>query len=150
MSTIEWTVLIKRPVNEVFAFVGNPENTPKWASGSVGAKKITEGPIRAGTKYRSVAQGLGRRMEAETEMTVYEPNKTFVSTVRSGPVPAEIRYTFDKVDEGTTLRVTMDWKPGGFFGGFFKAAQPLLAVMARRRFQRDLDHLRDMMESHAV
>jgi len=150
MSTIEWTVVIKRPVNEVFALVANPENTPKWASGSAGAKKITEGPIRAGTKFRSVAKGLGRRMEAETEMTVYEPDKTFVSTVRSGPVPAEIRYIFDKVEEGTALGVTMDWKPGGFFGGFFKVAQPLLDVMARRRFQRDLLHLRDLMERHAL
>ena len=150
MSRIEWTVAIKRPVNEVFELVANPENTPKWASGSAGSKKITEGPIRAGTKFRSVAKGLGRRMEAETEMTVYEPNRTFVSTIRSGPVPAEIRYTFDKGEDGTILRVTMDWKPGGFFGGFFKLAQPLLDAMARRRFQRDLDHLRDMMERQAV
>ena len=34
MATLEISIVINRPVEDVFAFVSNPENYPKWFSGS--------------------------------------------------------------------------------------------------------------------
>jgi uncharacterized protein YndB with AHSA1/START domain len=68
MAKLEISTVINRPVEEVFAFLSNPENWPKWISGSIEAKKTSEGPIGVGTTWRQVLTFLGQRMEAEAEI----------------------------------------------------------------------------------
>ncbi len=67
MARLECSVTIDRPVEEVFAFLSNYENDPKWSSATVEGKKTSEGPIGVGTTWRSVSKVLGRRTEVELE-----------------------------------------------------------------------------------
>ena len=68
MAKLEFSTVINRPVDEVFAVLSNPENTPKWESGSHEVKLTSDGPIGVGTTYRSVRTVLGRRLESEAEI----------------------------------------------------------------------------------
>ena len=45
MPKIEMSIVINRPVEEVFAFLSDFENNPKWQATSVEARKISEGPV---------------------------------------------------------------------------------------------------------
>ena len=146
MATLELSIVINRPVEEVFAFVGNPENIPKWSSLSREVKITSAGPIGVGTTYRSVVAFLGRRIEGETEITEYEPNRSFAEKSKSGPFPIENRTTFERVDGGTRVNFTAVAEPGGFF----KLAEPLLVGMIKRQFQADFANVKDLLESHAV
>ena len=146
MATLELSIVINRPVEEVFAFASNPENTPKWSSVSSEVKITSAGPIGVGTTYRSVVTFLGRRSESEVEFTEYEPNRSFAQKTKSGPVPVENRVTFERVDGGT--RVT--FSSVAELGGFFKLAEPLLVSMVKRQFEADFANLKDLMGTHAL
>ncbi len=146
MATLEISTVINRPVEEVFAFASNPENFPKWVTGSSEVKKTWAGPIGVGATYRTVLTVLGRRMEGVVEFTEYEPNRSCAMKTKSGPVPVENRTTFERVDGGTRVTFSSVAEPGGFF----KLAEPLLVRMIKRQFEADFANLKDLMESHAL
>jgi uncharacterized protein YndB with AHSA1/START domain len=146
MATLEISIVINRPVEEVFAFASNPENIPKWSSLSREVKITSAGPTGVGTIFRSVVALLGRRIEGETEITEYEPNCCFAEKSKSGPFPIENRTTFESVDGGTRVNFTTVAEPGGFF----KLAEPVLVGMTKRQFEVDFANLKDLLESHAV
>ena len=72
MATLELSIVINRPVDEVFAFVSNPENYPKWVASSSEVKITSAEPIGVGTTYRSVITVMGRRIESEAGQGRYE------------------------------------------------------------------------------
>jgi uncharacterized membrane protein len=146
MLKLEISTVINRPVEEVFAFVSNPENFPKWISSSSEVRITSEGPIGVGTTFRPVVTFLGRRMEGESEVTEYEPNRRYVEKTISGPFPVENSMTFERIEGGTRVSLTSMAEPGGFF----KLAEPLLVGLVKRQFEADLARLKDLMEAHAL
>jgi uncharacterized membrane protein len=146
MATFEVSTVIYRTIEEVFAFLSNPENSPKWSSGSSDVTMTSAGPIGVGSTYRTVRTVLGRRIESEGEFTAYEPNHRYATKSLSGPFPLEGQVTFERVDSGTKVRATLVGEPGGFF----KLAESLLMSTVKRQFEADLANLKDLMESHAL
>jgi uncharacterized protein YndB with AHSA1/START domain len=146
MATLELSTVIKRPIEEVFAFVSNPVNGPKWSSGSSDVTLTSAGPLGVGSTYRSIRTALGRRIESESKFTEYVPNRSYATKSISGPFPMESRVTFERVEAGTRVAGTLV----GETGGFFKLAEPLLVSMMKRQFEADLATLKDLLESHAV
>ncbi len=146
MINVESSIVINRPLEEVFAFLSDLENNLKWRSSQIEAKKTSEGPIGVGTTYRMVNNVLGRRVEDETEVTEYEPNRKFTCIGKLGSRPLEARQIFEPVEGGTRVTFVLKAEPGGFF----KLAEPLVASMGRRRAEADIAILKDLMEAHAL
>jgi uncharacterized protein YndB with AHSA1/START domain len=146
MATLEISIVINRPIEEVFAFVSNPESSPKWISGISESMITSAGPIGVGTTYRSVLTFMGRRIETEAEFTEFEPNHSYAQKNKSGPFPMQNRETFERVEGGTRVTLALVGEPGGFF----KLAEPLLVSMLKRQYQADLANLKDLMEAHAL
>ena len=46
--------VIERPVSEVFAFISDPENLPRWNYYVIGCMKLDAGSARVGSTYRLV------------------------------------------------------------------------------------------------
>lgn len=107
MLNIEKSVVINRPIEEVFAFVSPGENWSQWATELVESKKTSEGPLDVGTTYVHVAQMLGRRIENGYEVTEYEPNRKVSMKATSGAVPADVALTFEPVEGGTRLGLSV-------------------------------------------
>ena len=60
MTKMESTVVIARPVDEVFGFfLALDENAPKTDPSVSSVVKTPDGPVRAGTKFRFRQQNLG-------------------------------------------------------------------------------------------
>ena len=73
MINLDLGALIDKPIKDVFAFVGNPNNMSKWNSAVASLQQITPGAVGVGTKFKSVAEMMGRRIEGEMQVTAYEP-----------------------------------------------------------------------------
>ncbi|MFQ5857675.1 MAG: SRPBCC family protein [Anaerolineae bacterium] len=101
--------------------------------------------LGVGTTYRFVAQGLGRRVEQDCEITEYEPNRKWCFKITSGVFPGEGCTTFETVEGGT--KVTMAGKAD--VGGFFKLAEPIVARFAHRQWEASLGNLKDILEAGA-
>lgn len=145
MLRIEKSVVINRPIEEVFAFVARSENYAQWAGPVLEAKQTSEGPVGVGTTSTRVTQFLGRRIESDYEVTEYEPNRKVSSKTSSGPVPLGERITFEAVDGGTKVSVVGEVEPAGFF----KLAEPILARAIKRQMGTDVGTLKDLLEAQA-
>ncbi len=146
MARIEINLVINRPVEEVFAFVSNSENLPRWRSTSLEVKKTSEGPIGVGSTFRGRFTFLGRQFDGNVVVTAHEANRVFVSKIAEGPFPLETGYTLEPVETGTHVAFVVEGAPGGFF----KFAEPLVVSMAKRAYEADLHNLKEMLEAQAV
>jgi uncharacterized protein YndB with AHSA1/START domain len=86
---IEESVQINRPVEEVYEFVANPENLPKWTGTVIETRKDTPGPLLEGSTFTSVAKFLGRRVESPFEVTAPEFPRLHSHKSAGGPLPTE-------------------------------------------------------------
>ena len=59
MSKIERSVVVDRPIGEVFEFVHDPTKDALWQATIVESQLLTEGPMRAGSQIREVRRFLG-------------------------------------------------------------------------------------------
>jgi uncharacterized protein YndB with AHSA1/START domain len=144
MWKVEHSVVINRPVEEVFAYVADPEKATEYNGELVESKKTSEGPVGVGTTSTAVVKLLGRRIEATNEITGYEPNRKLVNKVTSGPVSgAEGGYTFESVDGGTRLTFVVEADTSGIF----KLADPLVSRMFKRQQETNLANLKDLLEA---
>lgn len=85
MAEFEQSVVINRPVEEVFAFVSDLENDPPWTAAEE-IRQTSQGPIRIGTTFRQCDRFLGRRLNLTLEVTGFEPNRSIGLTTTSGPL----------------------------------------------------------------
>lgn len=63
MIDVEDSIVINRPIGEVFAFVADQTNAPRWQNGLEQVRRTTDGPPGVGTKHVVVRKFLGRRLE---------------------------------------------------------------------------------------
>jgi uncharacterized protein YndB with AHSA1/START domain len=126
MTTIAQSIVVERPVEEVFAFVTDARNNPRWqsAAGLQQTQQTPEDPVGVGTRITEVWRFMGRSSESTSEVTEYEPNKKYTRRLIAGTSPiVRGEYTFEPVAEGTrwTFEVTIQ------ASGLFAIAEPLLA-----------------------
>ena len=112
MIRLTKAVEIERPVDEVFAFVANLENIPRWNGDVVKTKKMSAGPIEAGTTFRQYRDGLSGAGEA-VAITAHSPHERLEVRARLADSPAQLTYEFDEVDGGTRLINEIEVDPKG-------------------------------------
>jgi carbon monoxide dehydrogenase subunit G len=101
MLEFENTIRINRPLAEVFAFLVDLENLPKWNYYVLEVTKRSGGPIRIGTTYRQVR----KTDEQDLRITELEPNHTLtVQTVPPASPSLEMRFTLAAEDDTTLIR----------------------------------------------
>jgi len=64
MIQIDQSIFIKRDPAEVFAFVTDVNNSPKYQSGMQSAEWITDGPVGVGSTMKVVSRFLGKDIGA--------------------------------------------------------------------------------------
>jgi carbon monoxide dehydrogenase subunit G len=143
MIKIEHSVLVNRPVQEVFAYATDPANLPEWQTSALEAR--VDGPMQPGATGAIVRKFLGRRMESNVRFDEYEPPRKFALQATSGPVAFRVRQTYEPEGEGTRINVAMEGEPGGFF----KLAEPLVGRAIRRELESNFATLKDLLESRA-
>ncbi len=136
------SLVIERPVKDVFAFVSNRENDPQWESQTVEVRKTSEGPIGVGTTWRQVAQILGQRLVGEIVFAEYEENRKITTKSQSGSIPVEARLLFEPVPAGTRLDVTIEVQLGGLLG----MAEPFVARTFKKQMESSFTRLKTLLE----
>ena len=81
------TVVIDRPIDEVFAFLADGENDAKFSARVLEIRKTTDGPIGVGTVYASTVKDGGVKFKRQFKLTEFErPAKIRWTEVSTGPV----------------------------------------------------------------
>ena len=145
MARIEASVVINRPIDEVFAYVNDVRNWPQWNSNFLEGEQTSEGPVGVGTTSRGVSHFLGQRIEWTSEVTEYEPNRKLKQKIISGPMLMEQSLTFEPVEGATRFTIAGE----GEFGGLFKLAQPVVDRRMKKQSDGNLAKLKDILEAGA-
>ena len=141
MVRIETSCEIKRPVEEVFAYLVDPAKTAEWRPAVLESRAEPPGPMRVGSKIHTVLRFLGRRIESTAEVTELVPNVKFAQKTNS-PFPLEVICLAEPTAGGTKVTVEAVGEPGGFF----RVAEPVLGRIAKKQSQAELDAMKERLE----
>ena len=142
MINLDLGALVDRPMKDVFAFVGNPNNMSKWNSAVVSLEQVTPGEVGVGTKFKSVGELMGRRIEGEMQITAYEPDTQCGFQVNAGPMQVNITLSFKPVGTGTKISLNAQGNPAGFF----KIAEGIMAGRVKSMMEENLARLKAQLE----
>jgi uncharacterized protein YndB with AHSA1/START domain len=135
---------VERPIEEVFAFVADFENSPRWQSMVRESQKLSEGPIGRGARFREYANAMGSKGWVTIEITEYEPNRRVAyRSSRFGALAPIAGFTFEPAAGGTSVTFSGDPNPIAPL----KPLSPLISRIATRLWRRNLDSLKEVLES---
>ncbi len=100
--------IVERPIEEVFDFVANLENSPRWGR-TRKTVKDPDGPDGAGAVFREEARILGEKVKHQTEITRLDPPREFSYANRfENGVMERTRITFAVVEGGTRIDIAAE------------------------------------------
>lgn len=148
MPHIQREIVIHRPVEEVFDFVADGRNEPRYNPGSLHAELTSAGDIGIGATFRSEGKMMGRRAEVIYEITAYERPRQLSLHLTKPPMGMYLRgvQTFETVAAGTKTRWSYDLETRGLF----KLMTPMIARMFGRRIEAVLASLKRLLESQEI
>jgi uncharacterized membrane protein len=140
MPSAENSVVINRPRSEVFAFVADHENDPKWRPGVADIKRASgEGQ---GAIYTQGMKGpMGKRIDADFEVTAYQSDTLLAFRTLAGPVRPEGSFRFEDADGGTRVTFSLNAELTG--------GKKLMAPMVGKSMRGEvaaLDNLKRVLE----
>src|SRR5687768_14948902 len=102
------SAVVDKPIEEVFAFLADGTNDPKFSPRVQEIKKTTEGPVGVGTVFESRVKDAGMKTSRQFEITEFEqPTKIRWAERSKNIVTApEGGYDLEKVSD-TQTKVTI-------------------------------------------
>jgi hypothetical protein len=131
MARIEGEIMINRPVEEVFDFVADVRNEPRYNPRMVRAEMLTPEPVGLGSRFRAEMRTRPRRLASTSRWSTME--------VRGG-------LTFDPVPGGTRMRWSWDVAPRGLL----KLMSPLVVPVGARQERAIWTGLKRLLEAKEV
>jgi len=128
---IDGEIVINRPVDEVFDFVADERNEPRYNPRLLRVVQISPGAIGLGTRFRAEIKTMGRALPMTIEFTGFERPRQLASRTRLSTMEIRGALTFDPVSRGTRMRWSWVIEPHGGL----KLMTPMLARIGRRQEQ---------------
>ena len=130
----EATVVIDRPIEEVFDFLADGENDPKFSPRVLEIAKTTDGPPGVGTVFASTVKDAGMKTHREFKLTEFEwPTRIrWAETSKNLVVAPEGGYDLAAADDGKTRVTVYNVLEGHGFGA-------LIAPLALRSARNGAD-----------
>jgi uncharacterized membrane protein len=142
MARVEASVVINRPIEEVFTFAADMNKSSTWQSSVLETALISPGPVGQGTTYRHTMQFSERRLEATAEITDYEPPRKYAWKATSAPFPLSGGMSFEAVNGSTRVTHSLEAEPSGLLA----LAAPAIVRAAQQQFEADLKNLKELLE----
>jgi uncharacterized protein YndB with AHSA1/START domain len=142
MAKIEASVMIDRPVEEVWKFVTDLSKLPKWNTEVLEAKQTSPGPLGVGTTLQIRSSNIVEN----AKVIEYEPGRKCAFEITSGPIKGSTENSNVETIEGKTrFTRTGDVK----FSGFYKLVGPFITPRWRREYVASVGNLKRILESEA-
>ncbi len=145
MTTFELTERIDRPVEEVFAFLAEPANLPRWQMSLIAVRPHRRGPLRPGVEVTETRHFLGRTRETTWVCTEHRPSRRSVIESDEGPVPFRGIWELDAAGGATVFTWTL--QTGGLA---VRLGNAVAARLARQELVADTLRLKRLLEQTAA
>jgi uncharacterized protein YndB with AHSA1/START domain len=123
---------LARRAEEVFDYLSDLRNEKEWNPKMQLVEAVTDGPLRAGSKFRAKWQGSPVTI---VEYITYDRPKAWSATAPSKSLTIDFYGTVTPTETGSRLDVRMTVIPHG-------PLRLLLPLLRRRMQQQELDNMR--------
>ena len=131
----ELELAIAAPPQEIFDFLADPSNLPRWQESCIAAEP-------RGDRILETRSFMGRRAQVETEILEQERPRLFTVRSAAGPVRFTVRHELEASESGTTMTVTGEGD-AALVPGF---ASGIMARRAEKQFRKDFERLKKRLE----
>lgn len=145
MITLNSSVIIYRPIKQVFDFVSTSDNDFQWQYGTLETARVSEGSIAVGAFFRSIGHLMGRRLQGTFEITQYEANRKYGFRSLSGPLELQTLYTFETERQSTKIQVSTRAR----VIDFFQIQEGILEKQLKKQLKENLALLKGILEAQA-
>jgi carbon monoxide dehydrogenase subunit G len=143
MARIEGEIIIHRPVEEVFAFVADERNEPRYNPRMVSAELTSGEPIGLGSRFRAELKTGRRTMPMMIEFTGFDRPRRLASATHSSMMDTVGALTFEPTSEGTRMRWSWDVQPRGML----RVMPAIVGMIGRRQELSIWGNLKRLLES---
>lgn len=149
MATVRVSNDIGSPLADVFARFTDIENGPAHVSGIKDIQLLTPGGFSLGTRWRETREVLGRRDEAEMEVTAFERNRSYTITHHKAGVRVDTTFTFEPLPAGTRVSIEFGINSQGLPPGLLSPLEWAISGKVRDVLTNDLADLKTSVEKLA-
>ena len=140
MVHARWQIRIVRPAEDIFDFLADLRNEPRFNPDASNIQQVTPGPIGLGTAYTEDFRRIG---SYRTTIDQYERPRALGFDARNPKVDARVRFSLTPAGEGETdVGCTVELR----MKGSMRLAEPLL----RARIQREIEQSRGPLLKRAL
>jgi len=134
MVTITESTSIDRPVEEVWRFVSDPGNTPKWYQGT----------LAVGTMFAAAVRYRGRSLVFGARCTAVDPNNEVTWGFTSGPTKGSKDTWRMEPNDETSTRLTRIFELR--VSGAWRVIQPMIARGTKRAHEAEIHNVKRILE----
>jgi len=146
MTRWQESVMIDRPVEEVWKFVTDLSKLPKWNPQVLEPRQTSAGPLGVGATAEFGAKMRNSMMTISMRITEYEPNRRFSFEHTSGPLKGTTESdSYENIEGKTRFTRTGDLK----FRGFYKLVGPFVTPRWRKDVVSSLGKVKRILETEA-
>ena len=149
MAGITLTRQIAAPVDAVYREFTDIANVWEHIEDITKIEMLTDGPLRAGTRFRETRIMFKKPTTEEFEVTAVEPNKRFAMTSESCGCRYDMEPRFTADGDGTRVDFAMSAKPLTFVAKLMTPLGWLMQGMMKKCIAKDFDQLQARVEGTA-
>lgn len=143
MVEFQHSVVVNKPVNEVFAYMANFQNNPKWSPDIAEVTRTsTAQTIGKGKTWRQVIVAGKRRLPYELTVDQYEANRMYHFKGAGSALDYEVTCRFDPAAGGTKVSIAVS----GQVKGFAKLFRGTIERTFREAITSSTENLRKVLE----
>jgi len=115
MRRVERDAEIAATPAEIYAFLSDPANLPRWQTGIVSAERTSPLPIRRGSTARVVRELMGQRIAADITVTEAEPDRRLALTSSVSGIGVTATLELTPRGSGTLVAFAMEIRAENVF-----------------------------------
>jgi len=135
------TVIIGRPPHDVFEFLADFENVPKWNYAIEETHRTLDGPVGVGPTYAQT-RSIPIRTQEAFAVVEYERDRSLAIRGSIGPFEGTLTYNLEPVGDGTKLTNRADLAAHGLQ----RILAPVLQARVREAVAANLTKLKELLE----
>jgi len=140
---VKTEVHINRPASQVFAYLADMSNNPKWQRGMKSCTWTSQPPLAVGSTYDQEAAFLGRKIVSSFKVTEFKSGRLIHIVSTGGTMAIDVARTVDVQADGTALvGAVIKGEPPGLM----RFAGPLMKMMVGSSVRKDYANLKQILE----
>jgi hypothetical protein len=147
MMKLETNRLVRAPLQRVFAAATDLHGAPARIPTILKLEVLTDGPIRAGTRFRETRRLFGREATAEMEILALEPLRSYLVGCDDHGCSYRTEFRFEPRDGGTHVTMEFTAEPMTTSAKIMSFLMRPLMRKALNECMKDLDELAKSIES---